>query len=325
VAAQLLEIRVVGPLRVRIDGAWLREDDPRWSRRAAIELLRALALAGGRLSREEAIAALWPQATFERAQGSLRVTLHALRRALEPDGEGAGRFIDYDGAYVSLRAGIGLAVDAHEAERALRRATLARAAHHTTEALAIYARAIELLGAVRREDAVPAWLRPHVRQWRRLLCLALRAGAELSKAAGDVDAAGWYVTRALDIEPLDEATVALALDIALANGDVERAREHFLEHKRRLGTELGVAPSAGLAAKYAAVLRSRAKCKSEQLTAQDIEILTLVGRGEGSKQIAAELGTSSRRIDSQVGRILRKMGVASRAAAVAAAGALLEA
>ena len=81
---------------------------------------------------------------------------YALRRALEPAALNAGRFIDYDGAHVNLHAGIGLAVDAHEAERTLRRATT-----H-----ADYARAIELLGTLPREEAVAAWLRPHVRHWR---------------------------------------------------------------------------------------------------------------------------------------------------------------
>jgi DNA-binding SARP family transcriptional activator len=315
VAAQLLEVRVIGPLRVRVDGIWLKETDPRWSRRGAIELLRALALGGGRLSRSEATATLWPRASEQHAALSLRVTLHALRRALEPNAEQGGRFIDYDGAHVTLRAGIGLAVDAHEAERTLRRATT-----H-----AGYARAIELLGALPREEAVAAWLRPHVRNWRGLLCLALSAGARMSLAAGHADVAAWYVKQALELEPLDEVVVGLALDIALASGDVERARSHYLEHKRRLAAELGVAPSAALAAKYAAVLRGRTQRRKEQLTTQEVEILTLVGRGIGSKQIAATLGTSSRSIDSHVGRILRKMGVATRAAAVAAAGALLEA
>jgi len=323
-ASSFLEVRVIGPLRVRVDGFWLKEADQRWRRRRAVELLRALALAGGRLSRAEAIAALWPAAGPREAQVSLRVTLHALRRALEPGSEGPGRFVDYDGAQLGMRANIGLAIDAHEAERALQRAALARTANLNGEALALYARTIEIFGKLQSEDEVEPWLRPHVRRWRGLACVALRGGAETSITAGNVAAAKWYVERALQLEPLDEETVGVALDVALATHDLDGARSRFLELKGRLAGELRTAPSRQLAAKYEAVVRLRAQRRKAELTARELEILTFVGRGVGSKQIAAKLGRSSRSIDAHVGRILRKMGVASRAAAVAAAGGLIE-
>jgi len=324
-ASFLLDVRVIGPLRVRVDGVWLKESDARWPRRRAVELLRVLALGGRRLPRAAAIAALWPRAGMREAQVSLRVTLHALRRALEPNVEGPGRFIDYDGVTLALRGDIGLAVDAHEAERALRSATLAQAANLNVEALAAYGRAIELLEAVPAEDGDAGWLAPYVRHWRRMFCVALRGNAALSKAAGDLNAATWHVERALVLEPLDEETVGLALEIALAMHDLERARLHFLEYKRRLAAELGTAPSRQLAAKYEAVMQTRAQRRKGELTAHELEILALIGRGIGSKQIGSTLSLSARTVDAHVGRILRKMGVRSRAAAVAAAGGLIEA
>jgi DNA-binding SARP family transcriptional activator len=324
-ASSLLEVRVVGPLRVRIDGVWLTEGDRRWPRRRAVELLRALALAGGRLTRAEAIAALWPKAGTREAQVSLRVTLHALRRALEPGVIGTGRFVDYDGLHVALRASVGLAVDARDAERALHRAALARTARLDAEALASYARAIEAFEAIPCEDAVGAWLRPHVRHWRGLACIALRGAAQMSSASGNIAAAKWYVDRALQLEPLDEETVGVALDLMLARRDLDCARAYFLAHKRRLASELGIAPSRHLVAKYEAVVRLRTQRRKTDLTTRDLEILSLVGRGVGSKQIAVKLGVSSSSIDAHVGRIMRKMGVTSRAAAVAVAGCLIEA
>jgi NarL family two-component system response regulator YdfI len=55
------------------------------------------------------------------------------------------------------------------------------------------------------------------------------------------------------------------------------------------------------------------------LTDRELEVLTCVARGERSKEIAAQLGISERTVKAHLASIYNKLGVDSRAAAVATA------
>jgi ATP/maltotriose-dependent transcriptional regulator MalT len=323
-AIELLSLRVVGPLQVRIGDVSFDERDGRWSRRKAVDMLRALALAEGPVPKAELIAHLWPESDPANAETSLRVTLHALRRALEPDVEGGGHYVAYDGTTLALRRDALGSIDARDALAAFRHATFARARKAETEADALYAQTIDLLAAAPHEESAAEWLQPHARTWRRTLVAALCASAELRVRGGKLAAARGYVERALTIDPLDEEAVCIALDVALRAGDSARARAVFVEYKRRLRAELDATPGPAVLAAYGEVLRARALDRTTDLTNRELEILALIGRGRSNKQIATELGLSAWTINGHVTRILRKLQVESRAAAVAAAAGLLE-
>ena len=72
-----LEIRVLGPLEVLVDGAPARVDT-----RKALAILVLLAVEGRPYAREELAAILWPDSDDESARGALRRTLSVLRGAL---------------------------------------------------------------------------------------------------------------------------------------------------------------------------------------------------------------------------------------------------
>ncbi|RME69968.1 MAG: hypothetical protein D6784_17465, partial [Chloroflexi bacterium] len=79
-----LEIRLLGPFRVLLNGQPIPE--AAWKTGKAKALLAYLLWKGeSGASRDELIAALWPERTPEEAANIFHVTLHHLRRALEPD------------------------------------------------------------------------------------------------------------------------------------------------------------------------------------------------------------------------------------------------
>ncbi|MGP6156972.1 MAG: response regulator transcription factor, partial [Vulcanimicrobiaceae bacterium] len=125
--------------------------------------------------------------------------------------------------------------------------------------------------------------------------------------------------------PLDEDSISVALDVALAARNLERAKAIFVAYKKSLAAELGATPGSALVAKYGAIRKARSVDRASDLTSREVEILTLIGHGRSNKQIAAELLLSQWTVSGHVARILRKLHVDSRAAAVAAAGGLLEA
>jgi DNA-binding NarL/FixJ family response regulator len=156
-----------------------------------------------------------------------------------------------------------------------------------------------------------------------LLALAALARGKLCVMtdAGDArsclhDALRYFVQARL---PVDAARTQLELAKALASRRPAAATEHAtaaLEIFRRLRADrdadatwavlrsLGVAPRSGA--------RSRA-----ELTRRETQVLELIGRGLNNAEIGERLFISPKTVEHHVGRILAKLGLPSRARAVA--------
>jgi DNA-binding SARP family transcriptional activator/Tol biopolymer transport system component len=81
-APSSLEIHLLGPFRIFIDGAAL--DERRWTRRKPKQLVKLLALQPHhQLHREQAMEMLWPELDGQAAANNLHKTIHVARHALE--------------------------------------------------------------------------------------------------------------------------------------------------------------------------------------------------------------------------------------------------
>jgi DNA-binding SARP family transcriptional activator len=81
-----VQIRCLGRFEVSRQGVTIRH----WRRRAAERLLKYLLVNGRRVHRDVLLDVLWPDVPIQQSIRGLRVTLHALRRAIAqvaPDGE----------------------------------------------------------------------------------------------------------------------------------------------------------------------------------------------------------------------------------------------
>lgn len=319
-----VHICVVGPVRVTIGDATIEERDARWTRKKAVELLRLIVLAEGPVQKLAVLDALWPQTPQASAETSLRVTLHALRRAIEPQVEGSGHYVEYDGASVRFNRDLLGSVDAVDGLGLFRKGAFALARKNDAEATVAFERVVEIFTRVGNEENASDWLAPHVRRWRDAAGSALRGLAAIRLRGGDVAGAREQLERALRIEPLDEEAVALYLDACLAVNDVDGAREMFVTYKRRLSDELSATPGSALLGKYSEVLSRRSQARQADLSEREVEVLRLVALGKSNKEIAVKLDLSPWTVNNHVARILRKLNVESRAAAVAIAGGLLE-
>jgi DNA-binding SARP family transcriptional activator/TolB-like protein len=105
VAASSLEIHLLGPFRLIVDGQAL--DERRFTRRKPKLLIKLLALqAHHQLHREQAMELLWPESDPESATNNLHKAIHMARHALESELKSGAdsRFIITQGPQILLRA-----------------------------------------------------------------------------------------------------------------------------------------------------------------------------------------------------------------------------
>src|SRR5215212_8431832 len=94
-------------------------EDNEWRLRKAASLVKLLALAPGhRLHREQVMDVLWPDLGKKAASNNLRQTLHAARRAFEPNRAASSRYLNLQDESLALCPRGELWVDAEAFEEA---------------------------------------------------------------------------------------------------------------------------------------------------------------------------------------------------------------
>ncbi|MFI0829349.1 ATP-binding protein [Streptomyces roseolus] len=232
----LLRLHLLGGFRATRDGGPPLAD--RWPRPSARALVKLLAVAPGhRLHRDQAMEACWPGADRKAALGSLRVALHAARRALEPElaPRAASSYLTGDGAMLRLEPST-VWVDVDHAERLAAEALERGQADGLAEALAAFT------GELLPEDRYADWAgerRQRIGELHDRLRLAhgtalLDGGAaqEAADVAREVLVAG----------PAEERAHQLLIDAYLRQGLRRRAIAQFHACREALDAELGIRP-----------------------------------------------------------------------------------
>lgn len=311
-----LRIDVVPELRVSFDHDEIREGDPRWGRKKAAELLRLLAVSGAPLSRNAVLQALWPDAYTGR-DVTLRVVMHSLRRALQPDNKDASDYVLYDGSTVTLHRSSIDSIDVETALSSLQNGKHCASIGEFEKAEKLLEEAVAVLALVPKESSTPLWLHPHVQRWRTAALDGFRTLASIYRSQRRQDASLTAIRRALALDTLDEATVVVALECFTEARLFDEGQALYATYKRRLADTLGTVPGAEALERYARLLASRNEKNRHALSSREIEIVNFIADGKASKDIASALGLSVYTVNNHVGRILKKLGVDSRAAAVA--------
>ncbi|MGK2939604.1 MAG: LuxR C-terminal-related transcriptional regulator [Solirubrobacteraceae bacterium] len=152
-----------------------------------------------------------------------------------------------------------------------------------------------------------------------------RAAGRRAAANGDLDAARPGFEDAIDlysrsVAPFEAAEVQLDLARVLEAGEqVATAHEHALAAQitfRGLGADTAAARAdriiAGLGRRTVAEQRAG-------MTVREVEVLRLVAEGRSNREVAAELVVSEHTVHRHMANIYARLGVSSRAAAVARA------
>ncbi len=236
-----LEIRVLGPLEVLVDGVPLMVDT-----RKALAILALLAVDGRTYAREELAAMLWPEADDESARGALRRTLSVLRAAL------GDRWLQVDRASAALDRGTTW-IDLAELEAASRAPDVA-----TLRGAAELARGSFLAGFTLRDSpAFDDWRATRAVAVERAVADVLDRLAAAAESGGDISAAVEAASRRVDLDPLDEPAQRRLMALLGRAGDRGGAIRRYRACVAVLERELGVAPLAETTELYEAIRDAR--------------------------------------------------------------------
>lgn len=268
-----LTIELLGPMRVLVDG----EPMPSVRSRKALWLLALLALRGGRsVTREWLAGALWPDASGAVGLANLRPVISELRRAL---GSQAGRLRASDRNALDLDLE-GAEVDVVDFDAAVGRGDRART--------------VELYRGGLLEGCLEGWAIQE-RRIREAACFAALQGlGDAALREGRPAEAAALFTRAIGIEPLQDAPRRGLMTALAAMGDVNAALQTYREFASLLSSEVGAAPdreTARLYERLRADLRQPPKKKAAAPTPNNLAPPpnALIGREDEGADVADRL------------------------------------
>ncbi|MEV5009969.1 AAA family ATPase [Streptomyces sp. NPDC056159] len=234
----LLRVHLLGGFRVIRDGG--APPAERWTRPSAQALVKLLAVTPGHsIHREQAMAVCWPNADPHSALGSLRVALHAARRAIQPDlaPRTASAYLTGEGMMLRLDPHT-VWIDADHAEE------LAEAALADGGAAEL-ARALEAFtGELLPEDLYAEWSGPRRERLNTLHERVQLALAEAYLAEGSLVEAIAVAERALAAGPAEERAHRVLIAAHLRDGRRRLALRQYHLCRQALDEELGVRPGA---------------------------------------------------------------------------------
>src|SRR5215208_2779071 len=230
-----VRVWLLGGFRVSVGPRAITQDA--WRLRKAAALVKLLALAPGhRLHREQAMDVLWPDSGRRAASNSLRSTLHAARRVLDPDA--GSRYLVSEDESLVLCPGGSLWVDVEAFEESALSARRSRDPAAYRAAIELYA------GDLLPEDRYEGWAEGRREELRQQYLALLIELARLYEEHDEHPLAIEALRKATAKEPtLEEAHVDLMRLYALS-GRPERALAQYERLRDILSRGLGTQPGA---------------------------------------------------------------------------------
>ena len=291
--AEELRVSLLGRFEVAVGSRVVGEEG--WRLRKAASLVKLLALAPHhRLHREQAMEALWPDLSPRSAANNLHQTLHAARRALEPDTRGF-RYLILRGETLFLcpDGELRVDVDAFGEAAAEARRSGDLAAYRT--ALRLYA------GDLLPRDRYEEWAEERRAELRQTHLALLSELAALYEEAGDFDRAVGALQRVVSEDPAhEEAHVGLMRAYA-ASGRRHQALGQFGRLEQALRRELGAEPHAASRRAYEDILAGRVPGAVPKAGVPGLKPRSIGGR-DLSGSLTSFVGRERERED--VGRLL---------------------
>lgn len=179
----------------------------------------------------------WPDADAQAALGSLRVALHAARRAIEPElaPRASSSYLTGEGTLLRLDPHT-VVIDADAAE------TLAERALAEGSTVALATALASFTGELLPEDRYATWAEVRREELSALRDRVRLALAEAHLAEGETELATEVALRALAAAPAEERAHRVLIDACLRQGLRRQAVRQYHLCREALDAELGIRP-----------------------------------------------------------------------------------
>ncbi len=237
-------VRCFGSFEVSVGG--VRRSGPPLSQNKAGRALRLLIhRRGQKVARDELAEVLWPDAEPDAARASLKVMIHSLRHALEPDlgPRQTSRFIDYESDSYRFMAStdIWVDVDAFLAKAAERQRQEGRGASGETQAR--YEEAVDLYrGDYLGEDLYEDWCAGERQRLLEMYLSVLTSLAAVHASQRNYAAAVDCCWRAVARDGCRESSYRLLMDYLWRDGRPHEALRVYDRCRTVLERDLGLPP-----------------------------------------------------------------------------------
>lgn len=233
-ASEAVRVELLGGFSVSVGNRTIRQGE--WRLRKAAALVKLLALAPGhRLHREQAMDLLWPESGRKAASNSLRRTLHAARRVLDP-AEGSSYLASEDESLALCPSGeLWVDVDAFEEAAATARRSREPAAYRAV--LGLYT------GDLLPADRYEGWAEGRREELGRLRLALLAELAELYEERGEFVSAVEILQKVIADEPTNEEAHQACMRLYALSGREGEALVQYERLRDALSGQLGAEPS----------------------------------------------------------------------------------
>ncbi len=247
--ATALKIWLLGGFRVVVGGRSIAADQ--WRRKKVSYLVKLLALAGGRLSREQLLDALWPDLSPEAAANNLYQTLHTTRHLLGTTEQSARQYLQIRSDVVHLVRDGNAWTDVAAFAEAAKVARASQAEADYRAALALYG------GDLLPDDVTEEWTRDRRVALRQEYVALLLGLAQREEAGHQIEAAVATLLRLMKLDPGHEEGNARLMRLYARSGQRQLALRQYRSLVEHLRAELGTEPDARIRRLYHAILEGR--------------------------------------------------------------------
>jgi DNA-binding SARP family transcriptional activator/GAF domain-containing protein len=243
-APSFLDLQCLGRFTILRNGLGVPPE--RFTRRRALTLLKILLTRYGKqVHREELMEMLWPEADVDAASTLLNVTVHCLRRGLEPDGHSSAgsTFVKRNGDHYYFDAESPHRLDSHEFSQAVRQGTRYQERGSGPQAAESFRRAIALYsGDFLEDERYSDWCSAERQLLREQYLTALCSAARLRMDDGNLDGAIAHCRSALEVDGTLEDVHLTLVELLWRLGRRDEALRQYWRCREVLGRELGIAP-----------------------------------------------------------------------------------
>ncbi|GCE15626.1 AfsR/SARP family transcriptional regulator [Tengunoibacter tsumagoiensis] len=217
-----------------------------WRGKKVKTLLKLFLMNPGKIySTDQLIDLLWPDLDFKSSVSSLHVTLHNLRRLLEPTltSRQPSRFIHHSAHFYWFEIDDSWWVDTLEVQNLFQSAKDLEKAGNVTAAASHYRRVMRICQRdLLPEDSYEDWCLPYQRQYQFVHSHAVQKLIQFHYQHHDFEGVIEYANEALYFDPYSEPAMKAIVDAYVRQGNMAKALQEYERFRAFLSGELGIEP-----------------------------------------------------------------------------------